>query len=287
MNSDFHPGSNRRQNGLALLAVLWLVAALTVMVGSLQHVVRGEIQVASQTGRSVIGSGVADAAIRLKLQELALDKNKAVKTIERRTVTVFGNSVDVEVIPLNGFIDLNSAPISLLADAFHFVGGVPKEAAQKLATAAADMRDEKGSDGVPVGFHAVEDLMRIGTLDYKVYAKMKGVFVADIVGTGLVNPLAANASTLQILAKGDQSLAHQLLESLRSSPDSMDVTTLTANHIEIVGTSYLAIQATVTLREDLNLRRTWRVDTSAVAYGLPWRMLNVEQRIIADGDLLK
>ncbi len=283
-----HPRARKgHQQGIALLAVLWLVAALSVMVIGLLHAVRGEVSIAGQSRKTMLSNGLADAAIRLVLQELVAGNNKSVKFIQTKTVSVFGNQVQVEVTPLSGYVDLNNAPANLLADTFEYAGGVSKDTAQRMATSAVAARDQKGPDGLPVRFHAVEDLLRLEGLDYSVYAKIKNFLTVDIVGSGRVNPLAASRGTLLILAKGDQARAQQLLESRHSNPESMDTTTLTATGIDMAPTSYLAVRATTATQDNTSFVRTWRVDIASPAYGLPWRVLGIDQSVVTATSLVK
>jgi len=268
-----HSGKNQ---GVALLAVLWLVAALSVMIGGLQHVVRGEIRIANQLRNTVVHDAIADAAIRLVLQQLAMDQNKSAKSTQTRTVSVFGSEVTVEIVPLNGFVDLNNAPASLLADTFEYAGGASKEDAQRLAASAVQARDRQGAEGVPEKFHAVEDLLRLPGMDYKVYAKMKPVLTVDIVGAGRVNPLAATLETLAILANGDLARAQQIIQSRLSNSASMDTTSLASTDMETAPTSYLALRAASVTPDNTRLVRTWRVDMASAAYGLPWRVLGID-----------
>lgn len=270
-----------KEHGVVLLAVLWLVAALSLMLGGLQQVVRSEILTAGQSRKSVISNGLADAAIRLTLQKLAIDKNKPVKSIQTQIVSVWGNEIKVEVTPLNGLIDLNNASISLLADTFEYGGEVSKERAQGLATAVIEARDKKSATGVAARFHAVEDLLGLAGFDYKVYAKIKNLLTADLVGSGRVNPLAASRGTLAILTKGDPARAQQLLEARLANAESMDTTPLTATHIEMAPTSFLLIRATTVTPDSTSLVRNWRVDMSAPAFGLPWRVLGVDPSAVS------
>lgn len=286
-NSPHRKARTGNGQGVALLAVLWLVAALSIMIAGMLHVVRSEVHIASQSRNSVINNALAEAAIRLVLQELVFDKNKATRSIQTKTIVLFGSEVKVEVIPLNGSIDLNNAPSSLLADAFEYGGGTSKQEAQRMATSVIEARGQKDLRGTPVRFHAIEDLLRLNGLDYDIYARLKNVFTVDIVGSGRVNPLAASMSTLVILAKGDHTRAQQLLESRLSNSESMDTTTLTAAHIEMVPSSFFSIRATLPMQDNVSLVRTWRVDTASPAYGLPWRVLGVDQSALAETRLVK
>lgn len=265
------------RRGIALLAVLWLVAAMSIMLAGLQHVVHGEIRIASQTRTNVSSAALADAAIRLTLQALDVDKTRSIKSIQTKVISVLGADVKVDVIPLNGYIDLNNAPLSLLVDVFRYAGEVSDQEAQRLAVAALEARSAKGADGMPVRFHAIEDLLRIEGFDYKVYARLKNYVTVDTVGSGRVNPLAASMGVLVVLAKGDHLRAQQLFEARLSSPESMDTTTLTAAHLEIAPTNSLLFRAAIAAQDSTILVRTWRVNLSASSYGLPWRVLGVDQ----------
>jgi general secretion pathway protein K len=267
------------KRGIALVAVLWLVAALSIMLVGLQHVVRGEVQTAGQAQNGVISSGIADAAIRLTLQGMVATKSVSEKAVRIATVTVFDSEVTVQVVPLNGLIDLNNASESLLADAYEYGGGLPKEEALRLANLTVEARERRGPDALPERLHAIEDLLRMPGMSYDAYAKIASSLTTEIAGGGRINPLAASSETLSILGRGDRIRALQLVESRLSNPESMDATTLTTQHLQMEPTSYLAISATLKSQGDVTVTRTWRVDLSTPTRGLPWRVLAVDQRV--------
>ena len=263
--------------GVALVAVLWLVAALSVMLIGLQHVVRGEIRIAGQFRNALLGANIADAAILLALQSLEASKTAPFKSIQILKTSVFDHEVTLQLRPLNGLIDLNNAPLSLLADAFEFAGGVPKEVALRFANDTVEARERKSLDGSFQRFHAVEELLRLPSMEYDTYAKMQGVLTADLgSGSGRVNPLAAALDTLTVLTQGDRTRAQQLFEARQLTPESMDATTLTATHISMDPSSLLSIQASVTLPGDVTVVRTVFADMAAPSRGLPWRVLRTE-----------
>ncbi len=273
----------RFSRGVALVAVLWLVAALSVMLIGLQHVVRGEIRMAGQSRNALLGANIADAALLLTLQSLDASKTASYKSIQVLKTLVFDHEVNLQIRPLNGLIDLNNAPLSLLADAFEFAGGAPQGEALRLANEVVEARERKSLDGSPQRFHAVEDLLRLPSMEYDTYAKMGGVLTADVgsgstgnTGNGRVNPLAASLDTLAVLTKGDRTRAQQLVEARQLAPESMDATTLTATHISMDPSSYLSIQAAVALQSDVTVLRTVLIDMATPSRGLPWRVLRIE-----------
>jgi general secretion pathway protein K len=228
---------------------------------------------------------LADAAIRQTLQELNNNKIASLKSIQRRDFTLFARDIHVEAAPLNGWIDLNAASVELLRDAFEFGAQLPRQEAQRLADAAVDYRNRKGTQGQPLRFHSTEDLLNLPGLGYGIYAKLKDCITVDIIGNGRVNPLAANAKTLAILVKGDESIARQLAASRLVDADNIDITRLTANHIDMAPTSYLTIRAIVKTNDSANSVKVWRVDVGAQSHGLPWKTLAVEKNPADDSNL--
>lgn len=61
---------NKKQRGMALLAVLWMVAALTIIVSGLTRSIREEARVMSLSRQNVQAQALGDAAIQLALQAL-------------------------------------------------------------------------------------------------------------------------------------------------------------------------------------------------------------------------
>lgn len=266
----------RRQTGMALLAVLWMVAALSIMMAGVIHVVRGELRIVGNARLDVVNTALADAAIRVALRDIGVNKDKGIRFAQNRSVSIFASEIKVLAQPLNGLVDLNNAGAGLLSDVFHYGGEEPRSLADSLADEVVQMRNQKNSQGESVRFHAVEDLLLLTKLGYSTYAKIKSIVTADLNGGGRVNPLAASLDTLRVLAKGDVELARQLYASRFSNPEFMDTTRLTATHIETASSSRLAIQAIIRLDDRTSFMREWRVDVAASAHGLPWRVLGLD-----------
>lgn len=93
------------QQGVVLIAVLWIVMALSIIVtGS----VRDEAKMLSMARQGAQASALGDAAIQLVLQQMAVDA-KPVHRMTTVQVPYQGRQMDVQVMPLNGLVDLNSA----------------------------------------------------------------------------------------------------------------------------------------------------------------------------------
>ena len=148
------------QRGVALLAVLWLVAAMGLIITGIVKSVRGEIRTIGLQRQAVVANARADAAILLALQNLQSQGKEPGAPIQAISVAFEDLTSRVSVIPLNGRIDLNNAPVVLLADMYRYAGGLPADAAQALAQATVELRQVKTAKGNVQGFDASEESQR-------------------------------------------------------------------------------------------------------------------------------
>lgn len=271
------------QSGIALIAVLWVVAALGIMVVGMMHVVKSEIRLASQLQRAALDSGLADAAIRVALQQTLQVNKKQFNSIESAVIPVLGREVQVDFIPLNGLINLNRAPVDLLTDAFKYGAGLPQDQAAAIAQGIELERKKTNTKGEAAKLHGVEDLLRIAGMDYDIYARVSGIFTTDLEDTQRVNPLAAPLAVLNVLAQGKEGLAQQVLMNRSERGDTTDTTQLSGNHVQIASTGFIAARATVSSGDNTAVVRVWRLSLSGDAYGLPWRVLGKDAPFQTNG----
>ncbi len=121
-----------RQQGVALIAVLWLVAAMSLIIAGVVQSVRTEIRTAGQQRQSVVAGGLADASILLALQKLHAMQIEPRAGLQVIPVAFEGVSRPVQVLPVNGLIDINNAPVALLTDMYRLAGGFARPGVQLL-----------------------------------------------------------------------------------------------------------------------------------------------------------
>ena len=269
-----------RGRGVALIAVLWLVAAMSLIIAGVVQSVRTEIRTAGQQRQSAVASALGDASILLALQKMHALKAEPRGGLQIIPVQFEGIGREVQVLPLNGLIDLNNAPVLLLAEMYRHAGGLPPELAQAMAQATVETRQFKGSKGVSQGFEAVEDLLRVPNMTYDLYVKVANLTTADLQdGSGRVNPLAAPAGVLQILVGGDAARAASLVVRRNLEPNVMDTSFLKPEFIEMTTSRSLQLQVRVNLPDAGTLEKTWLVHWGDDARsGLPWRVLGMRQQ---------
>lgn len=272
-----NPGISRR--GVALIAVMWLVAAMGLIITGIVQAVRSEARTTGLQRQSLVANALADAAILLALQSLHAQKSELSKDIQVLPVQFEGRNYEVSVLPLNGLIDINSAPVVLLADLYRYAAGMNADAAQALAQATVEVRQTRDSKGTALGFDATEDLLRVPGLTYDLYAKIVALVTADLrTGTGRVNPMAAPAGVLQVLTGGDVSRSAVLAAKRDADPNLMDTSFLKPDQIEMASSSSLQFQVRVGLPDGNSLQKTWSVYWGPdPRSGLPWRVLGTQR----------
>lgn len=274
-----NPGT--KQRGVALIAVLWLVAAMGLIITGIVKAVRSEARTAGLQRHAMVANALADAAILLALQNLHAENKEPRNTIQVLSVPFEGQIFDVSVLPLNGLIDINNASVLLLAEMYRHAGGLSPVTAQALAQATVELRRSRSAKGATQGFDAVEDLLRVPAMTYDLYAKISGLMTADLKeGGGRVNPVVAPVGVLQILTSGDTARATVLAAGRNADPKLMDISFLKPEFVEIASSRSLRIQVRVDLPEGGNLQRSWSVYRGMdPRSGLPWRVLGTQQSI--------
>ncbi|MCY7319245.1 MAG: general secretion pathway protein GspK, partial [Ramlibacter sp.] len=146
-----NPGETRReaagpergtQRGVALIAVLWVVAALSILVTGLVQTQREEIRSAVSARIRLQADAVGQGAIHVAVQTLNQQSQRR-ERLARIKVPYDGVEVIVEVQPFSGLVDVNLAPPPLLAALFSVNGGLDVGAATRLAASVVALRDAR------------------------------------------------------------------------------------------------------------------------------------------------
>lgn len=270
----------KNARGLALIAVLWMVAALSIVVSGMGKAVRNELRTVSVARQMVAAGLLGDAAIHLVLQDILTNPQRPTR-LQVLNQTYHGVTMSVQVLPLSGLIDVNAAPPSLLESLFRVAGGMTPKDATALAQAAVELRSLKDSRGRPQGFAAIEDLLRVPGLDYPLYASIQALVTTDLRGNGRVNPMAAPLEVLAVLAEGNQVDAMRIAKLRDAGATGIDISRLNRAHIEENSpTQRFRLQAQVPLNDGAWVLRVRTVDLSPRPQDdQPWRIFRVEQRI--------
>ena len=267
------------QRGVVLVAVLWIVMALSIIVTGLSRSVRDEARMLSLARQGAQASALGDAAIQLVLQQMGAEP----KPVDRMTtvpVQYMGQEIGVQVMPLNGLVDINSAQIPLLVRLLTVAGGLAEGAATPVAQAIVDYREQRSAQGIPRRFEAVEDLMRVPGVNYDLYARLSSLVTADVRGGGTVNPMAASPAVLQVLAGGNATVAAQIDTLRQSGQAGVDLTGLDATFIGTGTVRRYRMQARVSVADGGAFIVTRYVDVNPRwRDGLPWTTFHMQREV--------
>ena len=146
------PATNR---GLALLSVLWIVALLSVIAVGVLHTGRTDVQLTGNLIEGTRAELLANGAVEVALVGLATPVSDGGWRTDGTTYgwRTAGGVVRVRVTEEAGKIDLNAAPVELLAALFR-AAGVDEADARKLAARIQDFRD---ADSLPSPGGGAED----------------------------------------------------------------------------------------------------------------------------------
>lgn len=268
-----------RTKGMALVAVLWIVAALGIAVTGLIRSAKDETRQASLERSIVVASAAADAGIRLVLQDMSARPPGDVSPNWTGWVEFDGEKILIHTQSLNGVIDINHAPEALLTDLFRYVNSMPVAQATLLAQNIVQARARITATGLRAGFDAPEDLLQVPGMTYESYHEIKSLVSASLSGGGRVDPSAAPVEVLAVLAQGNTVLANKIYSDRASGNNQFDTSQLNQNFIEKSSRRIINIRAQVPLADGL-LVRTWWVGLSANNAGkAPWKIIYTNNNI--------
>ena len=263
---------------MALIAVLWIVAALSVIVASVSQSARQEVRAVSHARQAVQGQALGIAAIQMVLQEMATSSTRS-QALEYKMVRFKETDIRVQVMPLTGLIDINNAPVALLSELFVRKASMEPRSAAALADAVVQVRSAQDARRRAIGFEAPEDLLRVPGLDYTLYAKISGLITADVKGSGRVNPQAAPPGVLDVLAGRDAAPVRDAAAGRGAGMPGADTTTLNADFIESNPYAQrFRLEARVPLADGAWLLVSRTVDLSGGDNGLQWRVIHGDAR---------
>ena len=218
------------QRGIALIIVLWMLALLTIVVGTYAVLARTESMQArflfdTTDARLAAEAGLHRAVVELRNPE---QETRWVPDGRGYAFELGGAIVEVRVTDETGLIDLNAAQTDLLAELFISRGADEIQALQ-FADAIADWRDPDdeprpyGAEaddyyraGYPYGprnapFDSVEELQQVIGMTWEIYRSVEGALTVHS-GRPAPNPAFAPAEVLMVLPDIDREAAELFVE---------------------------------------------------------------------------
>ena len=282
------PAGGHAQGGLALVAVLWITAALAILVMSLSQTTRTDTRVLQLHKERVVARNVADGAVQVAGRWLMLNGNEAQRPVTL-TATIGEHEVEMDVTPVTGLIDLNHATPALLEQRFVVAAGLAAPEARRLAERIVIWRDPDESTedvGWPADarpprhgpFYTVEDLRQVPGVTPGIYDSVSRLLVAHwSVYRSVVSPVAARRDVLLVLSGGDQAGVDRLIARRAEQAGEPDTSMLNGEFIGRQGASAFRLDVRVVFPRGRTYRRTAWINLAPRSRGVtPWHVWQVE-----------
>lgn len=236
----------RQQGGAALVLVMWLVAALSILASGLAATARVDLRGTQMLKEFALHAALGDAAIRLAASQLSI------KPLEDAPAwfefDFEGRLIEVEVVPASALINLNHAPVELLHDLFFYAGELDEAQAQMLAERVIDWRDGD-EDPLPNGaeeaayvaaqspfrprnglFETVDDLIQVLGINLDLHDRIRRLVTTLGDGQG-VDPRFAPPAVLAVLASGNADMVARIIDARLAQDPLTDMTGLNQSHL--------------------------------------------------------
>lgn len=147
--------SMRVHRGMALVLVLWLVAALSLVVLAGVKGVRQQTRSAGMDIERLRAEVKLDAVLQLAAQRLLVERQLSHRYQWLR-MSIGSDDVWVEITPAEGLIDVNVASDALLQTLFRNIGGLTPDEAVVFASRIRDWIDPDDDPSGPGGAEAAQ-----------------------------------------------------------------------------------------------------------------------------------
>lgn len=234
------PRSGRRQEkretGVALIAVLWILAVLTVVVTGIASQTRTEQRLARNQVASEQAYHAAEGGVYFAIHQLsgARGEGGGQKLARLDGALRVGNAlVRTEIRDERGKVDLNAAPDELIRGVIQ-AAGVELDEASRLTDAILDWRDADslrrlhgaedadyrvaGRDygAKDADFDSVDELQRVLDMPPELFDLLRGAFTTRTHAAD-INPLAASPLVLAAIPGMNETLVAAYLEAREAS----------------------------------------------------------------------
>ena len=147
-------GMPRRQHGMALIVVLWLVVLLSIMATGHSRNAHTDTKLASRQVESAKARALAEAGINHVILEMLADNSDAELPVDASVfaINIHDNVITLAIRDATGLVDLNAANPDLLGAALRACG-VEESKERELVDAILDWRDKDDL----AHLHGIED----------------------------------------------------------------------------------------------------------------------------------
>ena len=283
----------RQQNeqGVALAMLLWIVAALTLLVSGVVAMSRTDVQLTALQLAQARAEAAAEGAAHLLMRDLRIEQQAGDydgQSVLSRRYQLDGLAILGRAYPVSGLVNINSASPELLTDLFHYTGGLRAAEAETLARRVVQWRgdvtrsgefEEEASQQGRRTFAVLEDLLKVNGLSRELYDRVSPALSAQQAGQYGINPAAAPHGVLLMLAEGDQTRVDFIANSRQDvlPGEAADYSGLASPHLAQGGSgSAYCLEIEVTVSEDRVFKQRIWVSSESGGSVLPWQIRRIQ-----------
>lgn len=220
------PRVNNPERGSIAILALWGIALICMLIAPVAFATRGEVQIAHNALAESRARLAAEAGTQLGLQRLLRRHDAGTRTFDGTPENWAQGSTRVAIAIADeaGKIDLNVAPLELLAGLFA-AAGEPREAAALIACNVLDRRGDTAADcpqpdvaHTPRRFAVLEELAEVPGIGGRLYDRV-APYVTVATGASAIDPRVAARPVLLAIPGATADLVDAFLASRRMWSD--------------------------------------------------------------------
>lgn len=277
-------GFPRPQIGLALVMVLWLVAAMSLFVASVVYLARMDVRQQQFGQNRTQASAFADGAMRLSMRQFVFEVTENGASNQVAQEYIFEDeafSGRVNIYPASGLIHLGSLTPELLLSVLQYGVGLDEGTIENLSRAfkvgfGAGILGKEELNHLEK-FRVLEDLLQVPGISVDTYEVLKDYFYVGEEGAPGINPLAAPRELLVVLAGGNVEVVEEFLVLRDGARESVDNGVV--SHAGFLGelisstdSSIYRVDVTVNSVAQQSFKQRYWLRLAPSREGLPWVM---------------
>lgn len=240
---------NRRLGGVALPAVLWTLAALSLLLGGMVRFARVETQLTATLLARQRADAYLQAGIAYTMASLEQDPRLAGMPPIQTQLVLDQQTVDIEVVNAAGLIDINYASEALLLQALQGALGWPLQRAQTFVQ-ARQARPQPA-------YAAIADVRRALQLSDAEWQALQPLVTVHAGRSG-VNLLLAPLPVLALLRPDNPRAVAAFDEARRRQGELADLTLIASPHHQTLPVRAFRVDVSVALPDGHRFaRRYW------------------------------
>ncbi len=278
-------GMPNQQAGVALVMLLWFIAAMSLLVTGLMGEAKLDIRLSQLYLRQAQAEALGDGAAQRAMQAM-LEMRRSGEPVP--SVFEWGDEqAQVQLIAnvrgASGYVDLNWATEPLLVELFVELGELESQAAAVLASTIIKWRGQKSEQEVADPdlrygrFEAPEDLLLVKGVSRSLFDKVLPALAVNSGWHPEVNIMSAPPEVLRILAGGDESLMDHWQQAQREPGAGAVQPSVKPDLVGSSNEPIYRIEVLIKFADGLVFRRVrWAEYGQKGLDQLPWRFFRTE-----------